>query len=157
MVPLHLVEDIVCTLQRCRKARDWSQLLRLHVHLHKCGLETHIVVGNHLVQMLVEAGSMYDAHQVFDMLVYRSEHTWTSLIAGYVKCGNPQHALKVYEDMQKDSYVHPSGHTFVALLKACTKLKDLERGLQVHSKIDELGMSQGDVFIGSALVDMYVK
>lgn len=154
---LHSVDDFVGILQRCRKARDRSRALRLHVYMSKCGLLTHMSLGNYLVVMVADSGSIHDAQHIFDMLVCRSEHAWTSLIAGYVQIGKPEHALAMYEEMRNDSSVHPSAHTFVALLTACTKLGNLERGQELHSKIDELGLSQGDVFIGSTLIDMYAK
>lgn len=88
--------------------------------------------------MLVNVGSMHDAQKVFDRLVYRNEYSWTSLITGYVECGESHHALNLYQKMQKDC-VQPSGYTFVAVLKACASLNDAERGQELHAELARKG------------------
>lgn len=47
--------------------------------------------------------------------------------------------------------------SLVALLKACTKQKDLHKGSLIHASIVRKGSVQMDVFVGSALVNMYAK
>lgn len=49
------------------------------------------------------------------------------------------------------------GYAFVALLKACTKLKDVERGLKLHAQVAYLGLLKKDLFVCASLVDMYAK
>eukprot|EP00250_Pteridium_aquilinum_P006432 c16361_g3_i4 orf=678-1229(+) len=151
------LDDFARFMLKCRTAKDRASAQRLHSCLRKIGLEEHALLGNHLVVMLVEVGSMHDAQQVFDGLAHRNERSWNSLIIGYNKCGKPHLALAMYEKMLKDAFSHPNGHTFVAILKACGKLKDLEMGVETHDRVARMGFLDKDPFVGSSLVDMYIK
>ncbi|KAH7365539.1 hypothetical protein KP509_18G033700 [Ceratopteris richardii] len=48
-------------------------------------------------------------------------------------------------------------YTIVALLKSCTDQKDLQRGCELHADAVDKGLLEGNVFLGSALVNMYAK
>ncbi|MCO5599254.1 hypothetical protein L7F22_053355 [Adiantum nelumboides] len=48
------------------------------------------------------------------------------------------------------------GHPFVALLKACTKRKDVEKGHKLHAQVCHLGLLKKDLFVCASLVAMYV-
>lgn len=81
--------------------------------------------------------------------------TWATRISQYTKCGQGEKALKIYEEL-RDCGVRPNSYIFVAALKACTSLHDLEAGKQVHSHVVECGFKL-DAFVGTTLVDFYVK
>ena len=155
--PQICIDDILCILEKCRKEKDRVNALWMHLYVHSYGMEGHSSLGNNLVSMLVEIGYIDNARQVFDKLEYRNNLSWNSLIIGYIKCGNPQYAIFVYESMQEDPNICPNEHTFVAVLKACSKIKDLQTGVKVHEELDTTGLLRINVFIGSALVDMYAK
>lgn len=144
-------------MHTCRKKRDLEQALYMHVYVCNLGLESHGVVGNNIVSMMVDLGRTFDAQHIFEKLSYRSERAWTSMMTGYVEMGKPQHAFTLYSRLQDDVYVRPSGYTFMTLSKACSKLKDLERGLTIHAEIMRMGLAERDPFVGTALVDMYSK
>ncbi|KAH7428058.1 hypothetical protein KP509_10G073600 [Ceratopteris richardii] len=59
--------------------------------------------------------------------------------------------------MQKERSLHPNGSTFASLLKACAMLRDLSRGCELHDEISKKGILEGDSFVSSSLVNMYVK
>ena len=56
-----------------------------------------------------------------------------------------------YQRMQEEDHYHRQLCTYLA------KLEDIERGRDVHIHIIKLGLLEGNVFYGSALVDMYAK
>eukprot|EP00250_Pteridium_aquilinum_P020431 c24811_g3_i1 orf=1-558(-) len=148
--------NIVHIANRCSRERNISCALRLYSYLQKKGLEAHDILGNHLVSMLVEVGSMDNAQRLFEQLPLRTESSWDSLIKGYFNCGQSRQTLTLYREMQEDA-LSPTARTFVVLLKACGQLKDIEKGSEIHAQIVEKGLLKHDVFVGSALVDMYAK
>eukprot|EP00250_Pteridium_aquilinum_P029983 c40450_g1_i1 orf=238-744(+) len=151
------VEELGLLLQKCRQERSLEQALRMHTFLCHNGLDVHPLLGNHLVVALVDNGSICHAQHVFDKLTHRRELSWSSLMSGYVKCGESQHALVLYKKMQEGGSLYPSGHALVTLLKACTVLKDIDQGHQLHYEISRQGLLETDTFVGSSLVDMYAK
>eukprot|EP00250_Pteridium_aquilinum_P022824 c2575_g1_i1 orf=1-585(-) len=148
LLPQPLLNDLARIFDKCGEKNTQSLVPRLHACMCKCGLEAD--QGNYLVSKLVESGRMTDAQQVFDNLTNRNERSWNLLISGYIKCGKPQLAFSLYEKMQKDDTVHPKEHTFMALLKACAKSKDLEKAFKVHVELDRTGLLSTNVFVGSA-------
>eukprot|EP00250_Pteridium_aquilinum_P001300 c11511_g1_i1 orf=220-696(+) len=157
MLPQPAVEDLASILQECR-SRNRALVLRLHAYISRSGLEGNPSVGNDLVTAFVEMGAMRDAQQTFDRLLCKKEWSWSCLISGYMKCEQPQHALALYQDVQNVDMVCPSSpHTFVALIKACTKMKNLYTGLQIHAAVGRIKLLDQNLFIGSAFIDMYAK
>lgn len=149
------VATFVHISQKCRKEKNLVYARRVHKHISDKGLEGHRSLGNYLVPMFVECKSVSDAQQVFNGLVDRNEHSWTSLIQGYIECGDSQHALHLFKKMQEDC-VYPSRYTFVALVKAYASLKCVERAREIHVEIAKRGLEK-NLYVGSALVNMYAN
>ena len=96
---------------------------------------------------------MCDALHVFYRLVDQNKYSWNSFITCYIECGELQHAFLLHQKME-DS-IHPSRHTFMALLKACAWLKNTQRGQEIHAEIARNGLF--NPFVSNTLVDMYAK
>ena len=78
-----------------------------------------------------------------------SRCSWDNVIHGCIRCGNLRDAFK---SMQEAS-IQPSCYTFIALLKACGKLKDVENGcILLHAEIATNGLLQMNQFLGNGLV-----
>ena len=78
--------------------------------------------------------------------------------AGFLKVHHHQYHTFTHHRHHHQNPIHPiTSHAFVSLLKACTSSRDLERGLDVYSEISRFHCLQDDVFLGTALVDMYAK
>eukprot|EP00250_Pteridium_aquilinum_P007947 c17548_g2_i1 orf=463-954(+) len=151
------VQDFTGLIMKCRQEKNFAHALSLQDRIDEKELETHPSLGNHLVSMWVEVGSMRHARQVFDRLPYKDTCSWNSLIKGYVNFRESEHALTLYQKMQIDGSLQPDSHTFVALLKACATLRDLESGHRIYLDIAGKGLLESNLFIASTLVDMYAK
>jgi pentatricopeptide repeat protein len=77
------------------------------------------------------------------------------MIFGHVKCGEGEKALELFQQMQLDG-MQPDPVTSVRMLNACASVAALEEGRCVHEQIIQSGC-ESDTFVGSSLVDMYVK
>ena len=55
------------------------------------------------------------------------------------------------------AFCEHSGITFSCILKACGNMTEIEKEKHVHAKIVSLGLLDGNVVLGNALIDMYVK
>ena len=54
-------------------------------------------MGNFLVPLFVQCGSISNAEQLFLQLNNRSDHSWNHLIQGYVDCGRLEQAIDAYK------------------------------------------------------------
>lgn len=78
------------------------------------------------------------------------------MIRGYTRSGLYREALELFRYMSEEKGIVPDKYSFAFALKACTEASDLERGLGIHGLISEMGF-ESDVYIGTALVEMYCK
>lgn len=149
------VENFIYNLQKCRKEKNLQFARHLHACIHYSGLETNTVLGDYLVPTFVECGSVLDAQHVFSRLCYPNEYSWSSLIRGYTDLEDFTCAFQLYHQMQ-EYQVHPTMHTFLALLQSSARLQSMDGGFKVHMEIVKEGLEE-EPFIGNTLVDMYAK
>eukprot|EP01018_Ginkgo_biloba_P000579 Gb_09654 [translate_table: standard] len=178
-------ETYACLLQECANTKSAGGK-EIHAHVIKIGIESVIFVGNNLINMYAKCDDIKGARQVFDEMPEldvvswntmiagfvkfgitdvarqifnkmpdRDTISWNTLIAGYAQNGDGEKALKLFQRMHQTG-VTPDRTTFAIVLKACASLECLEQGTQIHNLIIKSAL-ESDVFIGSALVDMYAK
>ncbi|KAI5076826.1 hypothetical protein GOP47_0008891 [Adiantum capillus-veneris] len=132
---------------------DNGEALRMHLLLCFLGLEA--MLGNHLVPMFIKCGNLPHAQQTFYKIAEPNLYSWTSLINGYVDAAEFQHALDLFQTMQ-DHGLHSGIVTLLAVVKACGRLKLLDRGREIHMEIAKSGYLD-DSFLSSTVVDMYAR
>ncbi|KAK2976378.1 hypothetical protein RJ640_008088 [Escallonia rubra] len=159
---------------------------QIHGQIMKFGFDSYVFVSSPLVDMYSKAGLVYDAKRVFyelperNVVVYNtmvtgllrngmvedSEHlfrsmperdsiSWTTMITGLTQNGLEREAIGVLREMRLEG-LDIDQFTFGSILTACGGILALKEGKQIHSYIirtDHLA----NVFVGSALVDMYSK
>ncbi|KAI5079913.1 hypothetical protein GOP47_0005392 [Adiantum capillus-veneris] len=144
------IDNLVSIVRTHRKRKDRTLSGLLYFQLCQYGLETDEDIGNHLVPMLVTCGNLSTAQQIFQKIPYQGEHAWTSLLQGYVEYGVSHLAFQAFQKMQARN-VHPTTHTFVALIKASEDLRDVKRGQELHAAVVERGGGGLGLFRGDAL------
>lgn len=145
----------VAVLKACASLGDLNWGKQIHVDVKNSNFETNLFVGSTLVDMYAKCGNLEEARKVFDKLPTRNQITWSAMIMGYVQHGLGQEAIQLCTSMQHHDIMMDSV-TFVSILKACSSTGAIQEGKRVHSAIISRGLER-DVFVGSALVDMYGK
>ncbi|KAI5055257.1 hypothetical protein GOP47_0030402 [Adiantum capillus-veneris] len=141
-------------LHKCRKEKDSAYALQ-HC-MHEYGLDAENELVESLILAFVDAGCMNPAQQLFDRLESQRASVWGALITGYAKCREPHEALNLYQKMQDKASINLTAPVSLALLKACTELKDINTGEDIHAKLDK-EVVEKDVYVGSSLIHMYAK
>jgi pentatricopeptide repeat protein len=111
---------------------------------------------NSLISAFANCGYMEDARQVFGESTQKDVVAWTSLIGGYVRNNCALQGLRCFMEMRSTG-VRVDEVTVVGVLCAAGMEGDIWFGKWVHGFYVEAGRVQWDVYIGSALVDMYSK
>ena len=156
--PLPIYENWSLVLKKFRKEKDLVKLMQLYdAFMCQEEAKSHTRVANELISVLVDMSSMCHAQCVFDRLVSRDENSWNTLIIGYVRSSESLHALTLYQKMREEGHFFANGYTYVALVKACSDLHDIQKGREMHADIAREGLLEKDMFIGSTLIDMYAK
>ncbi|CAH9092158.1 unnamed protein product [Cuscuta epithymum] len=116
-----------------------------------------VVSYNVMIDGFVKAGEIVKGREVFDKMSVRDSFSWGALIAGYARTGHCREAISLFDEMLV-SDVQPCNTSLVSVLSACSQLGNLEKGKAVHDHIRQTnGVSIGDAYLATGLVDMYAK
>lgn len=149
------IYTFISILRSCSSLMDVSFGKQIHAHTFKNCLDDNDFVGTALVDMYAKTRFLEDADAVFCRLTNRDLFTWTTIISGYAQTGQAEKGVNCFRKMQREG-VKPNEFTFAGCLSACSHIATLENGRQLHSLAIKYGYI-GDLFVGSALVDMYAK
>lgn len=149
----------------------------LHASVVRLGLDSDLYISNALINMYAKfcnfsvaanAGNVFDViphrekfeidsvGKIFDMMPVRDVVSWNTVIAGYAQNGMYVEALNMVRKMGNNGNLKPDSFTLSSILPVFAEYVDVYRGKEIHGYALRHGFD-GDVFIGSSLVDMYAK
>eukprot|EP01018_Ginkgo_biloba_P021979 Gb_15129 [translate_table: standard] len=144
-----------CVLRACAHLLTLHKGKEIHGQIIRSGYESNIFVRNALVDMYAKCGRIDCARQLFDEMAQRDAVSWNTMIVGYVHNGQFNEALVLFSQMQLAS-TNSNPMTITSVLSACASLAALEQGKEIHGHLIRSGFEL-QVFVGNALMDMYVK
>ncbi|CAA7389730.1 unnamed protein product [Spirodela intermedia] len=134
--------------------------MRLFVSMVTGGLHPDLTTWNSLISGCSSSGALKIAKYLFRSMKFHGVDpdvfSWTSLIGGLVRDFRGQDAFEAFRRMMVVPGVQPSSATVSSLLPACANLADDRRGAALHAYAVVTGVEE-DLFVSSALVDMYSK
>jgi pentatricopeptide repeat protein len=139
----------------CASLTAEEQGKQFHAYVIKSQFESDVFVGSALIDMYTKCCNIEDASKVFHHMPKRDAVLWSGMIAGYTRHGHAEDALKLYYQMHRVA-MKLDHFTFASVLSACAIAEAVEPDNQVHAYVIKTGF-QSDVFVGTALVDMYAK
>ncbi|XP_015888602.1 pentatricopeptide repeat-containing protein At2g03880, mitochondrial [Ziziphus jujuba] len=129
---------------------------QIHGYTLKTKFDSDVFVVTGLVDMYAKCRRILEAEYLFNMLPGKKSHVmWTAMITGYSQNGDGYAAISCFRDMQAEG-IESNQFTFPSILTACAAVLSLDFGAQVHGCIVKSGFG-ANVFVQSALVDMYIK
>ncbi|XP_039138049.1 pentatricopeptide repeat-containing protein At2g13600-like [Dioscorea cayenensis subsp. rotundata] len=170
-----------CGVLQCRELG-----LQLHSFVQKFDFGKEQQIEASLLDMYIKCGATDEADRVFERLANPNVFCWNSMILGCSKSYGVVRALELFNEMPERDVVSwntmisvlakhgrpketllmiiemqakgcpPDSTTYASVLSACTSIPDVGWGRHLHARIIRTQLST-DVFVGSALVDMYAK
>ncbi|KAJ7560176.1 hypothetical protein O6H91_04G117100 [Diphasiastrum complanatum] len=150
-----LINAYVVLLKQCGRRKALSEGKRVHALIVQSGLDSHMFLGNTLMEMYAKCGSVLDARKVFNTMPEHNVFSWTAIMSAYADHGQGEEAIDLFQQMQQTG-IAPDKVAFVVVLKACTRIAALEQGKQLHTDIIKSGF-ESDLIVGNTLVNMYAK
>lgn len=124
---------MVKILAACSELGILQQALCLHGYVKKSGFSNNIFVGASLMELYSKCGSIDNAIQVFEAIIDKDVVIWSAMIAAYAIHGKGGEALKIFEQMIKDSTNNPNDVTFLSVLSACSHSGLVEEGIGIFN------------------------
>ncbi|XP_010514567.1 PREDICTED: putative pentatricopeptide repeat-containing protein At3g28640 [Camelina sativa] len=143
----------------CLKACLFSVGKQIHCWVIKNGVflsDGHVQTG--VLRIYVEDKVLVDARKVFDEIPEPDVVKWDVLMNGYVRCGLGSEGLELFKEMLVRG-IEPDEFSVTTGLTACAQVGALSQGKWIHEFVKKKKKIwiKSDVFVGTALVDMYAK
>ncbi|KAK1387809.1 Pentatricopeptide repeat-containing protein [Heracleum sosnowskyi] len=144
-----------CVFKASGGVRDVRVGKLIHGLVIKVGLIRDVFVGCSAFDMYAKTGFREDARKVFDEMPERNLATWNAVISNNVGDGRGREGVWTFIEFRR---IGGEGNsiTLCAVFNACSDLKDLVLGRQVHGFVVRSGLS-GDVSVRNGMIDFYGK
>ncbi|XP_057473368.1 pentatricopeptide repeat-containing protein At2g13600 [Actinidia eriantha] len=173
-------------LDGCLHSKSVRDTRCVHACIIKSQFSSEIYIHNRLIDVYGKCGCLEDARKVFDKMPHRNTFTWNSfitsllklgfmdeakvlfgsvpepdqcswnsMVAGFAQHDRLEESVEYFVRMHKENF-GLNEYSFGSALRACAGLMDQKMGTQIHASVSKSRYSW-DVFMGSALIDMYAK
>ncbi|XP_042399931.1 pentatricopeptide repeat-containing protein At2g34400-like [Zingiber officinale] len=146
---------LVSVLAACGDLGDVSLGMWLEELVGEYGLVLNSFLGSSMIDMYGKCGDLDSARRVFDRLAKKDLVAWNAMITGYAQNGLSNEAIKLFHTMRKKG-IEPDKITIVGVLSACASVGALELGMSLDAYASRNDL-YNNVYVGTALVDMYAK
>ncbi|XP_076931267.1 pentatricopeptide repeat-containing protein At4g14850-like isoform X2 [Bidens hawaiensis] len=154
----HLHKDsntLAHIFQTYAQSKQLSKGKQLHGQLITSGYPSSTYLTNHLLFMYARCDQIGYAHKVFDEMPLRNLVSWTAMISSFSQNSEFSKAITTF-CLMRVSGESPNQFAFSSVIQACSVLKSVETGKQIHCLALKFGFSY-ELFVGSNLADMYSK
>lgn len=139
----------------CIESKNLKLGREIHGYMMKyMGLRRGVKLEAALINLYAKCGYLDGARNLFDEIPEKNTVIWNSLICGYCRFGSLNEVIELLREMHQ-SNLKPDEFTISAVVSACAQMGAFNLGNWVHRFAEKKGI--WDVFIGTALIDMYAK
>ncbi|KAL7081938.1 hypothetical protein ACP275_14G069500 [Erythranthe tilingii] len=142
-------------LNACSDGNFLTQGQQLHGYLIKQGHESEVSILNGLIDFYGKCHKIQFSKKVFNDMDERNSVSWCSMLAVYEQNDMGEMACGLFFKARRAG-VEPTDFMVSSVLSACAGLAALESGRVVHGLAVKACIEE-NIFVGSALVDMYGK
>ncbi|KAL7188204.1 hypothetical protein ACSBR1_038127 [Camellia fascicularis] len=147
-------ETIGFLLHHCSKTKAFRYGTSLHASVVKSGLQSDVIVCNHILNMYAKCGNITFARKVFDEMSERNLVSWSAMVSGYGQAEEPRMAIDLFSKMGLVPV--PNEYLLASAISACASLFALTQGQQIHALSVKIGYSFIS-FVSNSLISMYMK
>ncbi|XP_068645852.1 pentatricopeptide repeat-containing protein At3g24000, mitochondrial [Aristolochia californica] len=130
-----------------------SDGIQVHGLVIKVGLCADVFVSSALLHLYGLLGFLTEARQFFNEMSERNIVSWTSLMVGYSRNGEPEASVRIYQEMKRQGVISNT-NTLATVVSSCSLLEDVSLGLQVLAHIVMLGLDT-NVSVTNSLIFMF--
>ncbi|XP_030973697.1 pentatricopeptide repeat-containing protein At4g14850 [Quercus lobata] len=142
-------------LNACSDASYLELGRQLHGFVIRIGFEADVSVSNGLIDFYGKCWEIGSSVMVFEGMGRRNDVSWCSLLAAHVQNDEDEKACMVFLQAREEG-VEPTDFMLSSVVSASAGLSGLELGRSVHA-LAVKACVEGNIFVGSAIVDMYGK
>ncbi|KMT04530.1 hypothetical protein BVRB_8g181920 [Beta vulgaris subsp. vulgaris] len=105
-------------------------------HLMKTKYFMDVKIGSAFIDMYSKCGRTDDARRIFDYMPEKNVFSWTSMIDGYGKNGEPNEVIQLFSKLQAENQIKPNYVTFLCVISACGYAGLVEKGWEIFRSME---------------------
>ncbi|XP_051130439.1 putative pentatricopeptide repeat-containing protein At5g09950 [Andrographis paniculata] len=144
---------LATVLSACASVATLEHGMEVHGQASRACLVHDVVIGSALVDMYAKCGRIDYASRFFESMPRRNAFSWNSMISGYARHGDGHRALKMFDQMERESQA-PDHVTFVGVLSACSHMGLISEGYDNFEKMSRVYNLTPRVEHYSCMVDL---
>ncbi|KAL6583989.1 hypothetical protein OROMI_003278 [Orobanche minor] len=146
---------LASVLNACSSLHSLKLGREIHGFTLRCGSDEQIIIDEALVNMYSKCGDLNSSKNIFTMMPFKSQVTWSSLISGVVHQGHVEVAFQLLHEMHI-SNGSIDAFTISSVLGALVVSSDSGFGACLHAYTIKTGL-ESEASVGSSLIMMYSK
>ncbi|KAI3701615.1 hypothetical protein L6452_26819 [Arctium lappa] len=143
-------------LKLITNATTQSHLRQTHAQIILNGLNSDLATVTKLVQKLSDLAAISDATLICSNFPNPDLFLYNVIIRGFSRNNNHSNSLFIYRKLRQNTALKPDNFTYAFVISAASKLLCEKVGSCLHGHAI-VGGSGLDLFVGSAVVDMYLN
>ncbi|XP_020527106.1 pentatricopeptide repeat-containing protein At4g31070, mitochondrial isoform X1 [Amborella trichopoda] len=125
----------------------------IHAYSIRHELDTSLSLETALMDMYSKCCNLRSAYELFKRMRERNEVSWTVMISGFARNGDPALSLDLLRLLQVEG-MKPNRVTLITALPACAELRAVKQGKEIHGFAIRHCYAS-DPRVTGALIDMY--
>ncbi|KAJ7521275.1 hypothetical protein O6H91_19G045100 [Diphasiastrum complanatum] len=142
-------------LDACTSIADIEEGKSVHRNIVDHGFQSDIILGNALIHMYSNCGSLEKAKNVFSNMTKKDAASWNTMISACEQHGQSKAAIRLFQLMQQEGF-NPNKVTFLCLSEAISSLANLAEAKSLYSCINKSTFAS-DLAVGNAVVNLFCK
>ncbi|KAF8411022.1 hypothetical protein HHK36_003561 [Tetracentron sinense] len=130
------ISTFVSVIGACSVLSAFELGQQVQTQIMKTMFFTDVKLGSALIDMYSKCGRIEDARGIFNHMPEKNVFSWTSMIDGYGKNGNPHKALELFNKMQRELRIKPNYVTFLSALSACGHAGLVAKGWEIFESME---------------------
>ncbi|KAI9401337.1 hypothetical protein POPTR_001G108500v4 [Populus trichocarpa] len=147
------LKSCLSLLEICKFTTEFAQL---HARLTKLGFIKNPLALTRLLcySSISQYANINYAQSIFNFDKNPNTFAYNVMIRGYAQREKPENVLSLFYSMLCNANSGQNKLTFPFVLKACSQVRAIEEGKQVHGLVFKHGLSE-DLFVQNSLISMY--
>ncbi|XP_062078467.1 pentatricopeptide repeat-containing protein At4g30700 [Humulus lupulus] len=139
-----------------KSATSLSHLSQIHAHVIVHGLQYDLAIVTKLTHRLSDFKAIRNARNLFLTIPNPDLFLFNVLVKGFSNNESPLSSMSLYAHLRSKTTLTPDEFTYAFAISAASGFKDAKYGILLHAHSILDGVAS-NLFVGSALVDMYSK
>ncbi|KAF9606597.1 hypothetical protein IFM89_026918, partial [Coptis chinensis] len=142
--------------QSCGELGSVKQGTIIHGYCCSKGFDSHLTVGNAMMDMYIRCGCMKSSLLLFKSMSCKNIVTWNTMLSGYVKSGHSAMVLDLFHHLQCENQHRPDPVTMISVIQVYASNSAKYGAPMMHGLTLKLGHNS-EINVCNSLIDAYAK